>query len=281
LEALRNYEKDYGSLLIIPSKEADVISYSSLSGLTIKKNQQVEMANLSKPDFKNPFFQNILEETNVPLAMPKATTLLEWTDRNALLEVSNHQPFLSRNNKTYLLASPLDKAFTDFYAHALFLPIMYRIAASGKKDQQNLYYTLSSNLVTLNYDSLQDDVPIKLTGSKELVPSQRKSGGQVMLEIPKFSMEAGFYQLTVKSDTLGTIAFNTDKAESILDQLKPDEVKAALGGGNQIRFFETSSAEKFTSEIKERYLGKFLWKEAVILALLFLLAEILLIRFLK
>lgn len=281
LEAVRNYENDFGSLLIIPSKGADVTSYNSLTTLTLKRNQSTEMTAIGKPDFKNPFFQNIVEETNVPIAMPKAMPLLEWSDRNALLEINNHQPFLSRFNKTYLLASPLDKSFTDFYAHALFLPIMYRIAASGKKDLQKLYYTLSSNLVSIAYDSLPDDVPVKLSGSNELVPPQRKSGGQVILEIPKFSMDAGFYSLTLKSDTLGVIAFDTDKSESVLDQMKPDEVKAALGGGNQVRFFETSSAEKFTSEIKERYLGKFLWKEAILLALLFLLAEVLLIRFLK
>jgi len=95
------------------------------------------------------------------------------------------------------------------------------------------------------------------------------------------SLDAGFYRLTLKSDTLGLIAFNTDKAESILDQLKPDEVKAALGGGSTHQILEPSSSEKFTSEIKERYLGKFLWKEAILLALLSYLPEVLLIRFLK
>ena len=281
LEAVKTYENSFGSLLIIPSKEADVKSYSQLTGIALKRNQSTEMPGVNKPDFKNPFFQNILEETNVALSMPKAMALLEWDDRNALLQTASQKPFLSKNNKTFLLASPFDKTFTDFYSHALFLPIMYRIASSGKKDLQKLYYTLSSNLVSISYDSLPEDVPIKLSGAIEVVPPQRKSGGEVLLEIPKFSLSAGFYKLTLKSDTLGIIAFDHDKSESFLDQMKPEEVKSNLGGGKQIRFFEPSSSEKFTSEIKERYLGKFLWKEAVMLALLFLLAEVLLIRFLK
>ncbi len=281
LEAVRTYENSFGSLLIIPSKESDVKSYSQLTGIALKRNQSTEQLAVQKPDFKNPFFQNILEETNVSLSMPKAMPLLVWDDRNALLQTADQHPFLSKNNKTFLLASPLDKVFTDFHSHALFLPIMYRVASSGKKDLQKLYYTLSSNLVAVSYDSLPDDVPVKLSGAIEVVPPQRKSGSEVILEIPKFSLSAGFYKLALKSDTLGIIAFDHDKAESYLEQFKPEEVKTNLGGGKQIRFFEPSSAEKFTSEIKERYLGKFLWKEAVILALLFLLAEVLLIRFLK
>jgi hypothetical protein len=280
-DAIHTYENEFGALLIIPSKEPDLASYNSVTGLSLKRNQSTDLTSLNKPDFKNPFFQNILEETNVAISMPKAMTFIEWTDRNALLEVNNHKPFLSKLNKTFLLASPLDKTFTDFYSHALFLPIMYRIASSGKKDLQKLYYTVTSNVIILPNDSLPADIPVKLTGATELVPPQRKSGGQVMLEIPRFSINAGFYQLTLKSDTLGLIAFDLDKNESMLEQFKPDEIKATLGGGKQIRFFEPSSAEKFTSQIKERYLGKYLWKEAILLALLFLLAEVLLIRFLK
>ena len=43
----------------------------------------------------------------------------------------------------------------------------------------------------------------------------------------------------------------------------------------------TSNIDSFSNEIKERYLGTPLWKWALGLALLFLLAEVLLIRFLK
>jgi hypothetical protein len=54
-----------------------------------------------------------------------------------------------------------------------------------------------------------------------------------------------------------------------------------MGDAPNISIFEAGSAETFSNEIKARYLGKPLWKYALILALVFLLAEVLLIRFLK
>jgi hypothetical protein len=47
-----------------------------------------------------------------------------------------------------------------------------------------------------------------------------------------------------------------------------------------MRIFETENAQSFSAEIKERNLGVPLWKYALILALIFLMVEILLIRFL-
>lgn len=102
-----------------------------------------------------------------------------------------------------------------------------------------------------------------------------------MLELPRFSMQAGFYHAAVGRDTVGLFAFNLNNSESLLRQWKGEEVREQLGGSDNIALFEATSAETFSNEIKARYLGKPLWKYALVLALFFLLVEILLIRFLK
>ena len=100
---------------------------------------------LGRPDFSNPFFENVFEEKSISLAMPKASKLLDWgDDRTAILQFKNDQPFLSRFiqvGQVYLISCSLDQSQTDFPNHALFVPVMYRIAASGKKnDYQALLY---------------------------------------------------------------------------------------------------------------------------------------------
>ena len=50
-------------------------------------------------------------------------------------------------------------------------------------------------------------------------------------------------------------------------------------GGN-IDIFDTDSAEEFEGAIENKYIGTPLWKYAILLALVFLLAEVLLLRFL-
>ncbi len=118
-------------------------------------------------------------------------------------------------------------------------------------------------------------------GSEELIPTQRNTNGQLQLDLPKYSLTSGFYYVIHRKDTLGLVAFDFDKKESLLDQLKPAEAKSLLGNKASISIFNGTTANSFTSEVKDKYLGKPLWKFAVILALLFLLAEVLLIRFLK
>ena len=130
-------------------------------------------------------------------------------------------------------------------------------------------------------DSLLGEEPVKLIGQLEIVPAQRKMNDQLIMELPKSAITPGFYNAIFQRDTLDLLAFNLDKAESILDQHKGEEVKELLGGGNNISLFQASSMETFSNAIKERYLGTPLWKYAIVLALLFLLAEVLLIRFLK
>lgn len=287
-QTLKNYiSQAGGTLLFIPGSSPDIISYQQFTGLNNLKISTVKapLSELDKPDFTNPFFENVFEERSTSLAMPKAVKFLDWgIDRSAILQFKNDQPFLSRidqGGKLYLLASPLQLSYTDFFNHGLFVPVMYRVAASGKKNDSRLYYNLKENFVRVKLDSAQDDQPLRLAGNQEVVPAQRKVNNEIYLDIPKFSINQGFYNIVSKNDTINLIAFNLDKAESLLDQYSGNEIKNQMGNGSNITIFEAGSADAFSNEIKARYLGKPLWKYALMLALFFLLAEVLLIRFLK
>jgi hypothetical protein len=271
------------AVFIVPSTEPDLISYKSalpFPGLSLAAEQPQE--ELERPDFDNPFFENVFEEKSASLAMPRARKIFKWgQDRSAIMKFKDSQPFLAQSGNLFVLASPLDKNFTDFYNHALFVPVMYRMATSVKKDRQKLYYTLTESLINIKADSLFDEEPVRLVGSQEIVPPQRKTGDEILIEIPKFSINAGYYGVMFKKDTLGLIAFDLDKRESMLAHYTTKEMKDMIGGGDLVSIFEEAAPEAFGNEIKERYLGTPLWKYALILALAFLLAEVLLIRFLK
>ncbi len=281
--ALISNMENLGALLFIPGEQPNLNDYKKLipiSNLSIAPSN--EMGALDPPDFQNPFFENVFEERTTALQMPQAASLLNWgPDRSAILKFRDSRPFLSQQGKLFLLASPLQKEYTDFYNHALFVPVMYRIAASAKKAGQNRYYTLNNNLISIPADSVFGEEPVRLSGSQEVVPTQRRVSNQILLEIPKFYMAPGFYRVLHQKDTLSLIAINLDKRESDLTQHSPEELKSLFGGGSHVTQFEGSGAVAFSNEIKERYLGTPLWKQALVLALLFLLAEVFLIRYLK
>lgn len=284
--ALRSYISDYGTVLVVPGIRPEVENYKTFLQLPMLRlsDSQVQ-AELGKPDFSNPFFENVFEERSVSLAMPKATKYVDWgNDRTAILQFKNDQPFLSKFNQIgqlYVLSCTLDPSQTDFFNHALFVPVMYRIAASGKKDDFKPYYTLRESFIKMHIDSIRGEEPLRWVGAEEIVPAQRKVNDDVIFDIPKFSISKGFYKVVMQRDTVNLLAFNLDKAESLLDQYRGEEVKRLMGDGSNITIFQVGSADTFSNEIKERYLGKPLWKYALILGILFLLVETLLIRFLK
>lgn len=284
--SLRTYVDGGGALFVIPGGTPDVSSYKSLLRIaTLNPVKAIPLAELDYPDFKNPFFENVFEERSARLAMPQATRIIDWgMDRSAILKFKNEQPYLSifnQQGKIYLLSAPLENEFTTLHNAALFVPIMYRMAASGKKSEVKPYYSLNESFITLRLDSITGEQPMKLVGVQEIVPAQRKLADQVVMDLPRFSMNAGFYKVTHERDTVGLLAFNLNKYESLLAQYSGEAVKQQLGNPQTISIFESNSEEAFSNEIKARYLGKPLWKYALILALCFLLAEILLIRFLK
>lgn len=283
LAALTAYQNNFGSLLIIPGESPDIGDYKKiLRRAELKLSTEGDLAELDKPDFQNPFFQNIFEERISAIAMPRAKRMLDWgADQSAILKFKNNTPFLTQENKTFFMSGPLTKEFTDFYNHALFVPVMYRMAASGVKSENRAYYTLKDDIIPVLADSLTGEEPLQMVGDQEIIPSQRRVGNRIYLEIPKVSVAPGFFNVIHRRDTVDLIAFNLEREESLLGQYSPAEVKALMGGGENISLFESSSPETFSKEIKERYLGTPLWKQALILALIFLLAEVLLIRFLK
>lgn len=283
--ALREYIRNDGTVLLFPGTLPDVKSYQEFSGIPISASPESAMQELDKPDFNNPFFENVFEERTPSLLMPSVRRIINWgADRTALLQLKNAQPFLSlfqQGGKLYIAASPLDPAFSNFANNALFVPIMYKIASSAKRNVSRPYYTLQENFVALNIDSLTGEDPLRLMGENEVVPSQRKVGNKIFFDLPKYALSQGFYYIMSKQDTLDLLAFDLEKRESLMAGYPSNELTGLFGNGANISVFETESTDSFSNEIKERYLGKPLWKYALMLALFFLLAEILLIRFLK
>lgn len=280
--SLASYRQTSGTILFIPGTKPDIGSYTNTLSLPGLKWLQADAPEeLDKPDYNNPLFENIFEERSAQLAMPRAKKQLDWgQDRSAILKFRSGLPFLSQFGHLFVLASPLDKNSTDFYQHALFVPVMYRIAASGRKNESQLYYYLTESLVTIRADSIYGEEPVRLVGQQELIPPQRKDVDKVIMELPKFSMNAGFYYALFRKDTLDQVAFNLTRAESKLDRFSNDELSGRFGN-KMVSIFTSGSASSLATDIRERYLGTPFWKQALILSLLFLLAEVLLIRFLK
>ena len=284
--ALLDFSAHNGNTLLIPSATPNIESYASLfARIGIRRVDSALMEPILPPDLRNPFFVSIFENENENFSMPEARPVITWIrDRDALLKFRSGDPFLARYSGSgyfYLMASPLSENYNTIDRHAIFVPVMYKIAASGKRSSNPLFYSLNRTSVTLTLDSLSSDRVAKLTKEElELIPFQVVRGNELIMELPKHSLAAGFYQVVYDGKLKTQIAFNSTGTESILAQYDTEELNSISEEIPNMRIFETENAQSFSAEIKERNLGVPLWKYALILALIFLMVEILLIRFL-
>jgi len=284
--AINQYLSRLGNVVLIPGPLPDQESYNVIvKSRVISKKDTLVKSSLATPDFNNPFFENVFENRSSNFAMPEAAPIISWgNDRDAILKFRNEQPFLSKlkgSGFIFLFTTPFEDDFTNFHRHAIFVPVMYKIAATSMTKSAKLYYDFNQPLIQVKIDSIGKDQIFKMTREdQEIIPSQRTNGNELLLEIPKHTLKAGFYDLKFQDQAKTVLSFNYGASESSLDQYTPDEIKDNLSGSKNISIFNVKNSSELTKEIKENYLGVPLWKYALILAMIFLMAEILLIRFL-
>lgn len=285
--ALSEYIEEGGRMLIIPSEKGEKSQYEKLlRSIILTSIEDITMQELAKPDLDNPFFANVFEDKQVAFNMPKAKAIYSWRGRNSsLLKFNLGTPFLSIYEglgMVFFMASPLKDDYTDFHKHALFVPAMYKIATYKTVNSTRSYYLLNESVIMARLDSLITDQIYKVKQNKaEIIPEQRVAGNELLMQMPKEALQSGFSSLQLENEHKMWLAFNYDYRESDLTQISIEDIETYANRHQNIAVYSTSGAKAFSKEIKARYLGQPLWKFAIILALAFLLVEILIIRYMR
>ncbi|MFD2246976.1 hypothetical protein [Pontibacter ruber] len=288
------YVKAGGSVLVIPPADGDKSSYTSLfqtlglpASFTASSGNAVKTA-LMAPGKDNPFFRNTFSDYDPKMKMPAAVRSMAWSRSSEdILKYRGGAPFLSRFEKgegqVYLMAAPLDEEYNELPSHALFVPVMYKLAIRGYKQEQQLAYSLAGGSVSIPavQTTTREGIYKLAKDSAEYIPEQQMRGGRLIFNVPADMSEAGFYELRLNDKPVTTLAFNYDKKESFLESYTPDELRSFLTSGqSNVHVYDYSDEFSVKGEFEKRYFGVKLWKYCLILCLFFLMAEIALIRLL-
>jgi hypothetical protein len=184
----------------------------------------------------------------------------------------------------YLFSTSLDSEFGDFTQNALFPALLLRIASLSKRDLP-LFSTIGVD-ASIQIDFQNDDeVPLKLVSNKiEFIPQIRKDASSTFISIAGSEaiekLSAGSYIIKDESE-LGRIAINYDRKESSTDLMNEKEIINAFenAGIKNCTFkavTEGQSATKLELDKPFEY-----WRVFILLALLFILIEMILLRFWK
>jgi len=274
-------------LVVIPSRNQNLASIQRLVPFAnAQLSTDTTWLDLEAPRVNLPFFQNIFEQQDQQaISMPRVKNNLVWSPQRGtnLLVSKSGIPYLSSSygGNVYLIASELDPDFSTLAQHALFVPIMYKVAALSKAYDRDLYYTTDQQVVNLTLDSLIDDELFSLSnGSERLIPNQRILGNELILEVPSEIIRPGFYELAANDQVMSILPYNNHPQESLLEQFQPQEL-VEMFPQDYVRVLDADQFADFTNRVVQARSGLPLWKYALMLALLFLMIEVLLIRFLK
>ncbi len=290
--SLKEYIDNGGNIYIIPSVNADINSYNSFLsnnnagsfGALQVKNGEVTKINLQEELFKS-VFNNLPKNVETP-KIKKLYPILSNTNNNEreILSTNIGSPLVTKfeagNGFIYVQAVPLSADFSDIQANAIFAPMVYN-SAVYKKNKQALYYTIGKdNLIELKNSNTNGESVYKLSnGKNEFIPENRSVGNSVLLRVNNTLESDGHYSINSNNNELGIAAFNFDRTESNLKFASKDEIATTFNQKNQLILDNTKA--NLSAEVKQIKDGVLLWKICVILSLLFLLIEILLIRFWK
>ncbi|MCC9136122.1 BatA domain-containing protein [Pontibacter silvestris] len=293
--SVANYVNSGGTVAVIPAAKGDVNGYESLfQNLSVPATMSEASAEATKtmlnaPDPENPFFKSIFSDYDPKMEMPEAVRSVIWARASEdVLKYRGGAPFLSRFDRgkghLFLMAAPLGDDFSSLASHALFVPIMYKIAISSYKQEQQLSYTLAEGTISLpagGINSTREGVYKLQHDSLAFIPEQQIRGRRLYFTVPSEMGEAGFYNLQLQDSTYTTLAFNYSQEESYLEQYSPDELRGLAGKNREnIHVYDYGDAFSVKGEFEKQFFGVKLWKYCLILCLFFLMAEIALVRLL-
>jgi hypothetical protein len=286
-QQLKTYVSKGGTLLVFPGGDADIGNYKSfLQSLNaaypeklVTAAAKVATINLQNPVFKS-IFENFPQNPDLP-AVKKYYQLSGGGE--SLMALPGRQPFWSQftngKGRVYVSAVALTEDFSNLPRHALFVPIMFRIALLSGHDQPLAYTLGSEESIEVPPVQTTDKELLKLVkGSLSIIPEAKQIEGSTLLYTADQLQQPGIYDLKKQDSTVAVLAFNDNRSESDLTYLSVAELAKLVPDAKPVLEAGKGSLKNVLAESN---FGLQLWKLCIILALIFLAAEILLIRYFR
>ncbi len=288
-EALYQYMDLGGRVLFFPAADKPVDAYNGFlarcnaNPFTSYAQVQRKVGSINTEEF---IFRDVYLQTRSTLRLPEtqanyATSDLQRSSREKILTYRDGSPFLDKyhvgSGMLLVCTAPLDDTVSDLAGNAeVFIPLLYKSAIATNAMEPTAYIIGRDALIEVDASDLEPDHVFTFKGATEFIPGMTPLGSKVVLSPGDQVRTAGFYKLFRGDQELGTYAFDYDRAESRLECYSPQQLATLVGP--HIPVLQASPKASFTSLIAERDRGIQLWKWCILLALLFLLSEIAVIR---
>ncbi len=290
---LERYMKNGGSLLLIPGPEAELNTLNNFLDRTgslhlqaLDTNRlQVTGLNTDHPLFSE-VFESVPENIDLP-NIPAHFPIQGYQSPSAtvIMDLQNGDPMVIENEygkgKLHLISSPAGDAHAGLTRHALWVPLVYRIALLSKPAGK-LYYTIGlDESISVSDLRIEQERPpmITLPGSEfAFIPGYRKAVNVGEFDLYGQIRQSGNYALVQDDRILGSFAFNYNRNESDPAIYSPDEIREIIAEAEGDIFLLEPGNDPVDRVVSGINQGTELWKLFIWLGIFFIFLEIFLLR---
>lgn len=292
-ELIKNYVNQGGSVFILPGLAIDQKEYNVLlnalglatfSGTTDQGNQVASI------QYRSTFFRGMFEKEKKDLNLPLIKTLnvqrgFRQSNSEILIQLRNNFPLLlhQRTNGNVFLLTACPDLFNGGIARHAIYPSMLLRAAELSIRSLSMYYTLGNAAqISLEHNGNADETINLLKDQEEHIPKQRQMDNRVLIQLntPELMehLSEGIYTLKGAQESL-KIGINSDRTESLLSYMDESSLKNTFAskGIEQVDFKKLDRGAS-TLDLSLNDSSSY-WEIFVILALIFALIEMAIIKF--
>ena len=294
---LQKFVSNGGSLAIFPNKKADLESYNTaFQNLQLPQITKLDTVNTKTQsiNFEQGLYEGVFDKIDQRMDLPKVFEHFEFTkttDSNSqnLVLLQNGRFLISLNpfdnGKIYLFSIPSDESCSNLLKHALFVPTLIKMSILSLKPSPVYYKTAVNEAIALNTNSNFSDKPLHIVKDDkkiDVIPEHRLVNNANTIFTQNQIIDAGHYEVFENNTSIKDLAFNFDRKESDMNFTTADDLQKQFDekGLKNISIIQPNE-KTLKNALQEVNDGKKLWKLFLILALIFLAAEILIIRLFK
>ena len=286
-QVLLDFVTNGGSLSVIPNEDANA-ALKGLGGKELYRFGEImnESSDVVRMDVQHPLFDQIFETVPENIDLPKVLKSFAISSPqvtfSTILRMSNQQDFLAevqyQSGRIFLLASPLNKNWSNFQEHALFVPLYLKMSFAGASQLPHYYEIGSNALVQLGHSSSEEEALYKIKNSEvELTAELIVNDNRVYLNEGGELSKQGVYDIVLNDSSIQKLALNYSRTESGPPEKTGKELSDFLE--NQGLEVIDNLSTNISQLVKESRNGNQLWRWFALLSLFFLAIEILLLRF--
>jgi len=277
---LKAFSEKGGYLIIIPSAKNSIATLNSFLanfGKTQFKSFDNTEKLISKINFNHPLFSGVFENkiSNFQYPSTKASFTVSGSSPAALW-YNDQSTFLtalqSAVSSVCIFSAPINTENSNFQQSPLIVPVFYKMAQFNRNNGVTALTIGNQNPFIVDASLSKDGILEVKNANEHFIPIQQIRNTKVKMTFNDLPQEAGNFEIYNQKQWIENISFNYNRKESNLNPLD----------NNLLSDYNTAESIKsvFHSLQTDR-MDNQLWKWFIIFALLFLLCEMAIIKFLK